>query len=126
MVILPDQFHALWRLPEGNRDFSLRWALIKSAFSRRYGQLTSTSFAPPVDDASRLRRREVTIWQRRFWEHAIRDDDDLRRHLDYIWYNPVKHGLVSEADDWPHLWCDEYRPAVAYDPVKLDGQFGES
>jgi putative transposase len=94
-VVLPDHLHALWTLPDDDCDNATRWALIKSGFSR----------ALPADEpigASRRRKGERGIWQRRFWEHVILDDDDLQRHLDYIHINPVKHGYVAKASDWPH------------------------
>ncbi|MGM0659230.1 MAG: REP-associated tyrosine transposase [Pseudomonadota bacterium] len=88
IVVLPDHLHCILRLPEGDTDFSGRWREIKKACSR--------SVAPISDH-----RRERTLWQRRFWEHAIRDRNDWRRHMDYIHYNPVKHGLVTHPGDWP-------------------------
>ncbi len=95
MVVLPDHLHALWTLPEGDADFATRWRLIKSAFSR------SIATGEPVS-ASRTTKGERGIWQRRYWEHTIRDDEDFARHADYIHINPVKHGLVSRVRDWPH------------------------
>jgi putative transposase len=94
-VVLPDHMHWLWRLPEGDADFATRWRRIKSNFSRSL---------PPTEwrSASRIARRERGIWQRRYWEHQIRDADDLQRHMDYIHYNPVKHGWVASPGDWPH------------------------
>mgnify|MGYP001256858398 FL=1 len=88
MVVLPDHLHSLWRLPEGDADFSARWREIKKATSRHIAPATNA-------------RRERPVWQRRFWEHLIRDADDWRRHVDYIHYNPVKHGLCSRPGDWP-------------------------
>ena len=95
MVVLPEHLHCLWRLPEGDDDYSLRWRLIKTYFSRRIEKSETIS-------ASRLQKKERFIWQRRYWEHQIRDDTDFQRHLDYIHYNPVKHGYVSRAVDWPY------------------------
>jgi len=95
IVILPDHLHTLWTLPEGDDDYSLRWRQIKSAFSRRLDEGETVS-------ASRSRKRERGVWQRRFWEHTIRDDEDFARHLDYIHYNPVKHGHVKRVADWPY------------------------
>jgi putative transposase len=94
MIIMPDHLHAVWTLPESNNDFSTRWNLIKGGFSRRiaFGEKTS---------ASRSSKGERGIWQRRFWEHLIRDDNDFERHVDYIHYNPVKHGYVQRPADWP-------------------------
>lgn len=85
MVVLPDHLHALWTLPEGDTDYSTRWRLIKSGFSRGI-RVPSTR----------------GVWQNRFWEHTIRDDDDYRRHVEYIWFNPVKHGHVERVRDWPY------------------------
>ena len=89
IVILPDHLHSVWRLPEKDEDFSGRWRAIKQFVSRRL-------------DAPVLRRGEKTVWQRRFWEHLIRDEEDWRRHVDYIHFNPVKHGLVNAPEDWPY------------------------
>ena len=94
-VILPDHLHCMWRLPDGDADNANRWAQIKAGFSRRLPATERRS-------AYRVSRRERGIWQRRYWEHLIRDPDDLRRHVDYIHYNPVKHGHVARAVDWPH------------------------
>jgi len=95
IVILPDHLHAIWTLPEGDADFTLRWRLIKSAFSRGFPHGERIS-------ASRLAKGERGIWQRRYWEHTLRDEDDLTRHVDYIHFNPVKHGHVSRVQDWPY------------------------
>ncbi|HKT27373.1 REP-associated tyrosine transposase [Dyella sp.] len=94
-VVLPEHLHCIWRLPVQECDFSTRWRLIKARFSHLLpaGEWISES---------RQRRGERGIWQRRYWEHAIRDDHDLQRHLDYIHYNPVKHGYVARAADWPY------------------------
>jgi putative transposase len=88
IVILPDHLHTIWRLPENDRDFSLRWRLIKHYVAAGIAADTN-------------RRGEKLIWQRRFWEHLIWDEGDWRRHLDYIHFNPVKHGYVSRPGDWP-------------------------
>jgi putative transposase len=100
-VVLPDHLHAIWTLPEGDADFALRWRLIKSAFSLRVpgGERISTS---------RASRGERGIWQRRYWEHTLRDTDDFARHFDYIHFNPVKHGHAIRVCHWPyssfHRW----------------------
>jgi putative transposase len=99
ICVLPDHIHAVWELPEGDADFSTRWSLIKSGFSRGLAQQRSTS---------KLIRREKGIWQRRYWEHAIRNDADLERHVDYIHFNPVKHGHVTRVSDWPHSSFHRY------------------
>jgi putative transposase len=95
ICVLPDHLHAIWSLPQGDTNYSLRWSQIKSGFSR---ELTTT--APR--SSSKIAKREKGIWQRRYWEHVIRDDTDLQRHVDYTHYNPVKHGYVSKVADWPH------------------------
>ncbi len=96
-VILPDHLHCLWRLPEGDNDFSGRWREIKKRVSRQIDPRTNA-------------RNERPVWQRRFWEHQIRDERDWRNHVDYIHYNPVKHGLVGRVADWP--WSS-FQHAVA-------------
>jgi putative transposase len=95
VVVLPDHLHCLWRLPPDDDDFPTRWRLIKSRFSRQI---------PPGERicASRARRAERGLWQRRYWEHVVRDEEDYRRHMDYIHFNPVKHGYVDDPRDWPY------------------------
>ncbi len=95
IVVLPDHLHVVWTLPESDADFATRWRLIKSTFSRS---------APSGEEvsASRAAKGERGIWQRRYWEHTIRDENDFARHVDYIHINPVKHGLVTHVRDWPH------------------------
>jgi putative transposase len=95
MVVLPDHLHALWTLPEGDANFATRWRLIKSAFSRSFAT------GERISD-SRAARGERGIWQRRYWEHTIRDESDFERHVNYVHINPVKHGLVSQVRDWPY------------------------
>jgi putative transposase len=100
IVILPDHLHAIWTLPSGDRDYPGRWKAIKSSFSR---SLEKSGI--PVEkrqDGSAL------VWQRRYWEHTIRDDDDLNRHIDYIHMNPVKHGLAKRVADWPYSSFHRY------------------
>ena len=104
VVVLPDHIHTIWTLPPHDADFSTRWMLIKSGFSRRYAKLADVANS----GASRLRRRERSVWQRRFWEHQIRDEQDYAAHVDYIHYNPVRHGLVSAPGDWPHSSFGRY------------------
>jgi putative transposase len=100
LCLLPDHLHCIWRLPQGDSDFSTRWRLIKALFSRQWIAFSAT--APPVmQSRSRDHKREVPVWQRRFWEHQVRDFDDLERHCHYIHYNPVKHGYCHAAIDWP-------------------------
>jgi putative transposase len=101
MVVLPDHLHALWRLPEGDADFAMRWSLIKSGFSRGLAKTERIN-------ASRAAKRERGIWQRRYWEHLIRDEADFTRHVDYIHYNPVKHGHAASAAEWPYSSIHAY------------------
>ena len=88
IVLLPDHLHCLWRMPEGDADFSKRWMVIKRQFSSGLPQA--------IVSTSKTKKREKGIWPRRFWEHCIRDENDWRRHVDYIHFNPVKHNYVSE------------------------------
>ena len=101
ICVLPDHLHAIWSLPADDPDFAIRWNIIKGNFSRRLPASQSRSM-------SKIARREKGIWQRRYWEHAIRDDTDMARHVDYIHFNPVKHGLVSRVADWPHSSFHRY------------------
>jgi putative transposase len=110
-VVLPDHLHALWTLPEDDCDYSTRWRQIKEGFTRRY----IARFGEPQRDRRRSARGERTIWQRRFWEHLIRDDRDFAAHLDYIHLNPVRHGLVTAARDWPHSTFSSWVCQGAYD-----------
>ncbi len=89
-VILPDHIHCIWTMPEGIDDFSTRWRLVKSYFTKRC-------------------RTNGKIWQDRFWEHQIRDEDDFTRHVEYIHYNPVKHGYAKSPIEWVH---SSFREAV--------------
>ena len=100
ICVLPNHLHAVWALPEGDANFSIRWKRVKATFSR--------SIPKDADPAQGRRDGERGIWQRRFWEHVIRDERDLANHIAYTHYNPVKHGLVKDMDDWPysswHRW----------------------
>jgi putative transposase len=103
-VILPDHMHCIWELPDGDVDYSVRWALIKKDFTK----MIRGSVETPEPGISRTRKREGTVWQRRFWEHKIRDDFDLQRHIEYIHYNPVRHGYVSSPNEWKLSSFREY------------------
>jgi putative transposase len=109
MVVMPNHLHAIWVLPENDADFSLRWSLIKAAFSKELPNTESIS-------ASRQAKRERGIWQRRFWEHLIRDENDLEKHVAYIHFNPVKHGYVSKAVDWPYSSIHKAITRGEFDP----------
>ena len=94
-VVLPDHLHMVWTLPEGDADFSERWRLIKTGFTKAVGRTGPRS-------PSKVRKGEAGLWQRRFWEHWIRNAEDHERHVRYCWGNPVRHGLVARPTDWPH------------------------
>jgi putative transposase len=94
-VVLPDHLHCVIELPIGEHDFAVRWQTIKRHFSMA---IPKTEYRSDV----RQRRRERGIWQRRYWEHVIRDATDYRAHMDYLHYNPVKHGWVRRVQDWPY------------------------
>lgn len=93
-VVLPDHLHAVWTLPEGDVDYSSRWREIKKRFSRSLPKTECLS-------AVRQHKGDRGIWQRRFWEHTIKDERDYRHHIDYVHVNPLKHGLVTQVKDWP-------------------------
>ena len=101
VVIMPDHLHCIWRLPPEDGDYSIRWNLLKGYFSRKIstGERISNS---------RQKRRERGIWQRRFWAHLIEDQKDLNRHIDYIHWNPVKHGHVKRVVEWPYSSFHQY------------------
>ena len=124
IVILPDHLHAIWTLPPGDADFSVRWGAIKRHVSKASGM------AAPNPTHSMRTRGEIGFWQRRFWEHLIRNDDDYARHMDYIHYNPVKHGYAKRPADWAHSSFHKcvkrgiYPMDWAYETA-IDGEFGE-
>lgn len=98
-VLLPDHLHCVWTLPPDDADFGKRWAMIKRFVTKQCGPaLLSEAW---LNDSKR-KRNESTVWQRRYWEHMIRDDRDYARHMDYLHYNPVKHGMVKCVRDWPY------------------------
>ena len=104
VCILPNHLHCIWHLPDGDADFSVRWKELKRRFTMNYLQIIG-----PVEgrNLSRIKHGEASIWQRRFWEHTIRDQEDLNRHVDYIHFNPVKHRLVRQPVDWE--WSSFHR-----------------
>ena len=113
-VVLPEHTHWIWTLPEGDADYATRWRRIKTAFSLQQPKIEARS-------SVRQARGERGIWQRRYWEHQIRDDDDYRRHVDYIHYNPVKHGWTRRVVDWPHSSFHAYVERGVYAPDWADG-----
>ncbi len=113
IVLLPDHLHTVWALPPGDERYPLRWAQIKEQFSRL--SLASGGEEALVSE-SRMRHRERGIWQRRYWEHACRDEDDLKRCVDYVHWNPVKHGLVKRVTDYPWSTFHRFVKEGEYDP----------
>lgn len=124
MVVLPDHLHAIWTLPPGESNFPLRWRLIRSAFSR---SVPKTEWLSDV----RVKRGERGIWQRRYWEHAIRDECDFNRHVAYCYYNPVKHGYVTTPAAWPHstfhrdVRCGRQAADIDISLLSDDGDYGD-
>jgi putative transposase len=109
-VVLPDHMHCIWTLPEVDIDYSVRWSIIKRTFTQCVRGTVRTAH-PTI---SRLKRREGSVWQRRFWEHQIRDERDYQMHCDYIHYDPVKHGLAGAPNDWPHSSFKKFVSAGHY------------
>ncbi|WP_337289031.1 transposase [Candidatus Methylomirabilis sp.] len=109
IVVLPDHLHCIWTLPPGDADFATRWRLIKTWFTKHCDPAIRT-------EANRVRtaKREQAVWQHRYWEHTLRDEVDVIRHVEYIHFNPVKHGLVSSAFEWPHSSFRRYVKAGLY------------
>ncbi len=99
IVLLPEHLHAIWSLPPGDAAYPRRWGWIKKEFTKAW--LSCGGREQPMT-ASRRQRNDRGVWQPRYWEHTIQDEDDFDRHFDYIHYNPVKHGLVRCPKDWPH------------------------
>lgn len=122
-VLLPDHLHCLWTLPPGDADYSRRWKAIKTAFAKA---------VPREELLSDVRRanHERGIWQRRFWEHTVRDERDYAAHMDYILFNPVRHGWVERVADWPYSSFHRLVRAGVYavdwgGGVEVEGVFGE-
>ncbi|WP_416914453.1 MAG: transposase [Roseicyclus sp.] len=122
-VVPPDHIHAVWQMPPGDRAYGVRWGAIKARFTRavreKYGADGSgcrvgfhptdgarvgpgvVGWNPTLRSASKIRKGDAGLWQRRFWEHHIRDEADYWAHVRYCWWNPVKHGFVARPEDWP-------------------------
>ena len=113
-VVLPEHMHCIWTLPAGQSDYSARWRDIKIRFVKALPNTEAVS-------ASKARRGERGIWQRRFWEHAITSERDYYAHLDYVHLNPVKHGLVKRAVDWPYSSFHRYLAAGFYQEDFMQG-----
>lgn len=110
-VVMPDHLHVIWTLPHVDADYATRIRLIKTAFTK------DMAFGDGVTASkSRASKGERDVWQRRYWEHVIRDERDFQAHLDYIHINPVKHGVVARPGDWPHSTFRNWLERGAYDP----------
>jgi putative transposase len=97
MVVLPDHLHCIWTLPPNDSDFATRWRLIKTWFTKHCDPALR-----PTPNRARIAKKSQALWQHRYWEHALRDEGDFAGHVEYIHYNPVKHGYVLSAVDWPY------------------------
>jgi putative transposase len=115
MVLLPDHLHCIWRLPENDTDYSMRCGLIKREFTKRARDVVEKMVGKAHRTPSRIKHGEGTMWQRRFWEHQIRDQEDFNAHVEYIHYNPVKHGLVKAPKDWEYSSFSRYVKEGIYD-----------
>jgi putative transposase len=113
IVLLPDHLHCIWTLPTGDSDYSTRWRLIKTYVTK---QISETVASDAILSDSRRKRQEKTLWQRRFWEHWIRDEADYHSHCNYIHHNPVKHGLCDMPGDWPYSSFHRFVQAGVYLP----------
>jgi putative transposase len=111
-VVMPDHLHVLMTLPEGDAGFGTRIRLIKTAFTKNL-LMSSTS---TMSNESRISKGERNVWQRRYWEHVIRDEKDFQDHVNYIHINPVKHGLTERPGDWPHSTFSAWMERGAYEP----------
>lgn len=103
IAVMPDHLHCIWTLPPDDADFATRWRLIKTWFTKHCDPALRN-----ITDPARASKHEQSLWQHRYWEHLLRDEVDYERHVNYIHYNPVKHGLVSSAKDWPHSSFHRY------------------
>lgn len=119
--MLPDHLHCLWKLPEGDANYSIRWRVLKNLFTVHY--MKEVGFED-VRNESRQKRHEAAIWQRRFWEHTILDEEDFEAHLDYIHFNPVKHGLVQHVVDWKWSSFRRYVKEGLYESDWEGGEVG--
>lgn len=121
-VLLPDHLHCIWKLPDGDAEFAKRWGIIKRHVSIRCAEeFGHEAWLSP----SRRKRSETGLWQRRYWEHCIRDEEDFIRHVAYLHWNPVKHGLVKQLADWPYSTFHRYVARGIY-PADWGGNFEDS
>ena len=117
IVVLPDHLHCIWTLPPGDADFSTRWRLVKTWFTKHCDPALR-----PTPSCVQTRRQEQALWQHRYWEHMLRDEVDFERHVEYIHYNPVKHGYVASPLEWPHSSFLRYVEAGVYEASWGQGQ----
>ncbi len=122
MVLLPEHFHLLLSLPRGDDDFSSRIGHIKASFSHRWLEIGGKD---SIRSASQVERRDRSVWQKRFWEHFIRDESDFMNHFHYIHYNPVKHGLVRCVIEWPYSTFHQAAEKGFYPPDWGCSEYGE-
>ncbi len=113
IVLLPDHLHTVWTLPAGDAEYPMRWKCIKEQFTREYLARGGAEVPP---SASRVRHGERGVWQRRYWEHTVRDAADLKRCVDYVHWNPKKHGYVANVRDWPWSSFHRYVELGEYTP----------
>ncbi len=104
IVLLPDHIHTVWTLPPGDARYPTRWQRLKEEFTRAYLGRGGAEVPPSL---SRLLQGERGVWQRRYWEHTVSDEEDLKRCVDYVHWNPKKHGYVDNVRDWP--WSSFHR-----------------
>ena len=109
MVVMPDHLHCIWTMPPDDADFATRWRLVKTWFTKN-----SPQFIRSAPDLARSAKGEQAVWQHRYWEHRVWDDNDYARHVDYIHFNPIKHGLASCASASPYSSFDRYVAAGLY------------
>jgi len=122
VVLLPDHLHTIWTLPPGDDDDSTRWNQIKKGFTERFLEAGGDEGRVST---SRYRKRERGIWQRRFWEHTSHDEDDIKRCIDYVHYNPVKHRVVTRVRDYPYSSFHRYVTLGEYDLAWGEGEIAD-
>jgi len=123
LCLMPDHLHCIWKLPDGDSDYSTRWSLIKSGFTRQWLEVGGKEKGQSL---SRIKKRRRGVWHRRFWEHCIRDEEDLANHIRYIHYNPVKHKLVDRPGDWQWSTFHRYKTVGGLEAIgnkPVDGIF---
>ena len=115
--LLPEHLHCIWKLPPDDGDYSARWSSIKRDFTMNFLKGGGDESA---QSDSRLKHRHRGVWQKRFWEHQIRDEKDLQNHIDYVHYNPLKHGLVEDVADWPWSTYHKYVESGRYGNLDIE------